>query len=1004
MATLALAMLLAWALSLLAYSVGAVDAPLVQAEVLDISLGSLVANPGDPVRVEAKVRNPGEAEAQLNVVVYLDEAPVGARVITLPSGAVQTLRFSVMSEQPGAHVVRIGPQAATYQVLAPEIRLRGLTVSPGLVAPGELVRVSAAAANVGPVPGVYQAPLMVNNTVVDARSDLLPVGGEAAIVFTVARKDPGVYAVQVGDLLGGFIVVGRDMDVAVPASLPIVPARATALSTGGTPLPVTGGVVTLLGTQGLPQVALPLRLAPGEGLGSFQEPVSGVTYENGLLSLPVKDELNRTAARLELAPEGWSTTGDAALMTPRSLRLVVPDTLLRLPLSVTAAAPVTLSMESALASLELGKPLRIVPGLEPAAPGRAALEAAAQGQGKRVREVIAAASVEAPGAPPEGLRAGTAVAFGVPAVWLSTVEEKALYAARIAPSGAVELSPVVLALAQPGRASLRASFASPHGAFFLLALEPAVKPIASRMELSATLVPVDGALTVRAYGDGAGAEGEALGNLVLTLDGQPMAIAQASAMADGGWEAVYYVAVAEAGSHELAVGEARAQFEAAPRDLVGHVQVVSIDASPKSVLPGQPVEVRATLANVGTRRLLTPALLEVNGAPSEERLVALDPGERAGLSFALMKAREGSYEVALLGRRARFNVAAQPKPGEVYASDLVVEPSSVDVGQPAQARLLLSNGGELPAAHTLRVFLNGREVHRREITLAGLTTMPAVVPLQPVDQGILTVEVEGMRRQIVVISPLQKADLVVMRLDLDPATISGGQKMTATVEIRNRLAEQTSSTLYVLVNGRLVAQADLDVLPQATVQRQFVLTEEVPGLYEVEMRLGRSAESVVSIYKGQFLVILAQTPPSWEIASLEVLPRPASPGEPLQVSFLLSNLGQQGGDLEVVVRVDGQIESQRTVSLGPQSTRPVSFSLPGKPAGTYLLDVNGTTVQFQVPPLPTATPPLPTPTPAAATQGGSEGPGILWVIAGAVALAAGALATYLLRDRRPRSP
>ena len=138
------------------------------------------------------------------------------------------------------------------------------------------------------------------------------------------------------------------------------------------------------------------------------------------------------------------------------------------------------------------------------------------------------------------------------------------------------------------------------------------------------------------------------------------------------------------------------------------------------------------------------------------------------------------------------------------------------------------------------------------------------------------------------------------------------------------------------------------VEPRGTTQETFALSEETPGLYQVEVRQGISADVVSGVLNSQFLVTRKLAVASWEISRLEVTPQPARPQEPLAVSFLVSNLGQQEGDLTVTLEVDGVVEVEETLSVGPQTTRQVTHSLRGQPEGEYLLAVNGIQVQFTV--------------------------------------------------------
>ncbi|MEK7777951.1 MAG: hypothetical protein AAB303_04935, partial [Chloroflexota bacterium] len=190
--------------------------------------------------------------------------------------------------------------------------------------------------------------------------------------------------------------------------------------------------------------------------------------------------------------------------------------------------------------------------------------------------------------------------------------------------------------------------------------------------------------------------------------------------------------------------------------------------------------------------------------------------------------------------------------------------------------------------------------------------------------------------------------LVLETLDVDPPTVAGGEQIVATITIRNRAFASASGLIAVLVNGELVAQREVTLEGRGRKQERVVFSRDTPGMYQVEVRQGVSADAISDVLKAQFLVTRRQSAASWEISRLEVLPQPAAPQEPLIVSFLLSNLGQQEGDLAILVRVDGVQEVQETVHVGPQTTLQVSLPLRGRPRGSYVLDVSGTQTRFTV--------------------------------------------------------
>ena len=347
-------------------------------------------------------------------------------------------------------------------------------------------------------------------------------------------------------------------------------------------------------------------------------------------------------------------------------------------------------------------------------------------------------------------------------------------------------------------------------------------------------------------------------------------------------------------------------------------------------------------------------------------------------------------------------MATEPIPASFQVTNLRTEPSTADPGQPVTVTFTLRNSGELEGSYLARVFLDKREEERREIPVGGLTSLPVTFTLQPHGEGIFTVVVGDERRDFVVVSPRQRSDLVLETISIEPPTVAGGEQVVATVNIRNRATTSASGVLTVLVNEEMVAEREITVEARGRTQESFLLSGDTPGLYQVEVRQGVAPDVVTDVLKGEFLVTRKQSPASWEISRLEVTPQPARPGEPIAVGFLLSNLGQQEGELTVAVEVDGVQEVEKTMRVEPQTTRQVTFALKGRPEGTYVVAVNGTEVRFTVVGVAEETPVVGvTPTEVASEQGGPPW-GFVVVVAVLLVVLAGVVYGLLGRRRTGR--
>jgi hypothetical protein len=81
---------------------------------------------------------------------------------------------------------------------------------------------------------------------------------------------------------------------------------------------------------------------------------------------------------------------------------------------------------------------------------------------------------------------------------------------------------------------------------------------------------------------------------------------------------------------------------------------------------------------------------------------------------------------------------------------------------------------------------------------------------------------------------------------------------------------------------------------------------------------------------------------------LNINPREASANQPVTITTNVVNTGNEAGNYEVVLKINGQLEQTKTVGVGPQGTQPVKFTITKAQPGTYTIDVGGQTGNFTV--------------------------------------------------------
>jgi parallel beta-helix repeat protein len=89
-------------------------------------------------------------------------------------------------------------------------------------------------------------------------------------------------------------------------------------------------------------------------------------------------------------------------------------------------------------------------------------------------------------------------------------------------------------------------------------------------------------------------------------------------------------------------------------------------------------------------------------------------------------------------------------------------------------------------------------------------------------------------------------------------------------------------------------------------------------------------------------------PAQLSIQYLNVNPQQTTVSQPLTITTNVVNTGDEAGNLNVALKINGQVEQTKMVSVGPQGTQPVKFTVTKAQPGTYTVDIAGQRGSFIV--------------------------------------------------------
>ncbi len=89
-------------------------------------------------------------------------------------------------------------------------------------------------------------------------------------------------------------------------------------------------------------------------------------------------------------------------------------------------------------------------------------------------------------------------------------------------------------------------------------------------------------------------------------------------------------------------------------------------------------------------------------------------------------------------------------------------------------------------------------------------------------------------------------------------------------------------------------------------------------------------------------------PALMSVQYLSVSPSQTSAGQPVTITTNVVNTGDQAGNLNVALKINGQVDQSKVVSVGPQATQPVKFTVTRMQPGSYAVDIADQTSGFTI--------------------------------------------------------
>ncbi len=283
------------------------------------------------------------------------------------------------------------------------------------------------------------------------------------------------------------------------------------------------------------------------------------------------------------------------------------------------------------------------------------------------------------------------------------------------------------------------------------------------------------------------------------------------------------------------------------------------------------------------------------------------------------------------------------KPAEFQVTDLILDYDWIQVGEPLQISVKVTNIGDQSGNHTVTLTINDVPITTKTVQLSAAETTTVSFTAADLTVGNHTVAIGDLTEsvRVTVEAPIRPAELKLTNLvtSRKEARIGDPVTVSATASNIGDVAGEFSLDLFVNDEKRETKVVQLDSGESATVE--FEVAENAEGDYVVA--LGDLSTS---------FRVSSDAPPikpaEFQVTELTVNPPSVMVNEIVEISVKVTNVGEASGGYTVNLKIADIIRETKDVALSGGATEVIEFEVTEANAGTYNVEIDGLAGSFAV--------------------------------------------------------
>jgi len=275
-----------------------------------------------------------------------------------------------------------------------------------------------------------------------------------------------------------------------------------------------------------------------------------------------------------------------------------------------------------------------------------------------------------------------------------------------------------------------------------------------------------------------------------------------------------------------------------------------------------------------------------------------------------------------------------PKPATFQVTDLVLDSDWVQVGEPVQISVDVTNIGKNSGNYTVTLIIDDIPITTKTVQLSGGETTTVTFSATEQTEGTHTITIDSLTGSFKVTSeaPTKKAELRLTNLVTSRDEAGIGEPITVSVTATNIGNEAGEFSLELFINNQKRETKSIQLEGGKITSVRFEIVENTEGDYVV--KVGTLTTSFKITSEAQSV-----KPAEFQVTDLTINPSTVLAGEVVKISVKVTNVGEATGSYTVTLQIDGAVRDGRDVTLAGQAFEVVEFEVSETSPAKYTVEI-----------------------------------------------------------------